>query len=75
LAYSRKHEYEADKIGMIIMAQAGYDPQKAIGFWKRMQAKKSGASVPQFLSTHPSDENRIKALQEFLPKARKYYNK
>lgn len=73
LAYSRKHEYEADKLGMVFMAQAGYDPAKAIDFWKRMQAMKDGASMPQFLSTHPSDENRIKAMKEFLPKAQEYY--
>ncbi|MCF8330949.1 MAG: M48 family metallopeptidase [Bacteroidales bacterium] len=73
LAYSRKHEYEADKLGMVFMAQAGYDPAKSIEFWKRMQDMKNGASVPQFISTHPSDENRIKAMKEFLPKAKEYY--
>lgn len=72
LAYSRKHEYEADKIGLVIMAKAGYNPEKAIAFWERM-SQKSGGSVPQFLSTHPSDENRIKEMKKFLPTAMKYY--
>lgn len=73
LAYSRQHEYEADKLGMIFMASAGYDPSKAIEFWQRMADATGGVSVPQFLSTHPSDENRIKACKEFLPKAMAYY--
>ncbi|MFW6019361.1 MAG: M48 family metallopeptidase [Bacteroidales bacterium] len=75
LAYSRKHEYEADKLGMVFMAKAGYAPDKSIEFWKRMKAQKDGASVPQFLSTHPTDNNRIEAMKEFLPEARKYYSK
>jgi len=73
LAYSRKHEYEADKIGMVFMAMAGYDPADAIKFWERMAASGAGANIPQFLSTHPSDENRIAAMKEFLPKAKTYY--
>lgn len=74
LAYSRKHEYEADKIGLVIMAKAGYDPHKAIEFWERM-SKSSNSYIPQFLSTHPSDENRIKEMKKFLPEALKYYQK
>jgi predicted Zn-dependent protease len=73
LAYSRQHEYEADKLGMVFMALAGYDPAKAIDFWERMSALSSGSSTPQFLSTHPSNANRIKSMKEFLPKALKYY--
>ncbi|HNW98545.1 MAG TPA: M48 family metallopeptidase [Bacteroidales bacterium] len=73
LAYSRQHEYEADKLGMVFMAYAGYDPSKSIEFWERMSKLTGGATVPQFLSTHPSDENRIKACKEFLPTAMKYY--
>ncbi|MCX7953674.1 MAG: M48 family metallopeptidase [Bacteroidales bacterium] len=73
LAYSRKHEYEADKIGLIIMAKAGYNPQKAIEFWERMKNQSKGNIMPEWLSTHPSDENRIKALKKFLPEAMKYY--
>lgn len=72
LAYSRTHEYEADKIGMVFMALAGYDPSEAITFWERM-SKIGGTKLPQFLSTHPSDENRIKAIKAFLPTAQKYY--
>ena len=73
LKYSRTHETEADKMGLVFMAMAGYDPQKAPEFWKRMSAL-GGAKPPEFLSTHPSDETRIKDLQEFMPTAMKYYN-
>ena len=72
LPYSRLHESEADKMGLIFMAIAGYDPHQAIAFWERM-AKSGGQKPPEFMSTHPSDENRIKALKEFLPEAMKYY--
>lgn len=72
LAYSRQHEYEADKLGMIFMAQAGYDPDHALQFWQRMSQIKS-PQMPEFLSTHPSDENRIKQIQAFMPQAKKYY--
>lgn len=73
LKYSRVHEYEADKLGMVFMAKAGYNPAGAIEFWKRMSAQ-GGSKPPEFLSTHPNDDNRVKALQEFLPEAMKYYN-
>lgn len=72
LAFSRTHESEADKLGLIFAAMAGYDPQKAIPFWQRM-ASKGGAKPPEFLSTHPSDATRIKDLQAFMPTALKYY--
>jgi len=72
LPYSRKHEYEADKIGMVLMAMAGYDPNEAVKFWQRM-ASSNKTKTPEFLSTHPADENRIKELQKFLPEAMKYY--
>ncbi|MCI5058459.1 MAG: M48 family metallopeptidase [Flavobacteriales bacterium] len=72
LKYSRMHESEADKLGLVFMAQAGYDPDKAVGFWERM-AKQGGANVPEFLSTHPSHETRIQKIKEFLPEARRYY--
>lgn len=72
LPFSRLHETEADKLGMVFMAMAGYDPAKTIDFWKRMQ-KVGGAKPPAFLSTHPSDDKRIKELQAYLPKAKKYY--
>jgi predicted Zn-dependent protease len=72
LAYSRKHETEADKMGLVFMAMAGYDPNAAVGFWERM-AKATGQGPPQFLSTHPSNEQRIKDIKAYLPQALKYY--
>ncbi len=72
LAYSRTHETEADKLGLIFAAMAGYDPQKAIPFWQRMSAA-GGGKPPELLSTHPSDETRIRNLREFMPTAMKYY--
>ncbi|HQW23919.1 MAG TPA: M48 family metallopeptidase [Bacteroidia bacterium] len=72
LAYSRTHETEADKLGLIFSAMAGYDPQKAITFWQRMAAQ-GGAKPPELLSTHPSDATRIKDLQAYMPTALKYY--
>ncbi|HOR40822.1 MAG TPA: M48 family metallopeptidase [Paludibacteraceae bacterium] len=74
LPYSRKHEYEADRLGMIFMAMAGYDPAGAVAFWERMTAGKE-SSVPEFLSTHPSDTKRIQAMQNVLPEAQGYYKK
>jgi predicted Zn-dependent protease len=72
LAYSRNHESEADKLGLVFMAMAGYDPQSSIGFWQRM-SEMGGQAPPQLLSTHPSDETRIADLQAFMPEAMKYY--
>lgn len=72
LPYSRQHEYEGDKLGLIFMAMAGYDPKEAIGFWERMAANSSGGS-PEFLSTHPVEQNRINSIKQFLPEAMKYY--
>lgn len=74
LAYSRKHEYEADKLGMIFMAMAGYDPSVTVSFWERMQASSGGVEPPQFLSTHPSSESRIRAARSFIPEAMRYYS-
>jgi predicted Zn-dependent protease len=73
LPYSRQHEYEGDKLGLIFMAIAGYDPKEAIGFWERMAANSSG-KTPEFLSTHPVEQNRIEAIRQFLPEAMKYYS-
>ncbi|MDZ7372148.1 MAG: M48 family metallopeptidase [candidate division KSB1 bacterium] len=73
LPYSRLHESEADELGLIFMAMAGYDPNAAIPFWQRMAALKGGQAPPEFLSTHPSDETRIRKIKEILPKAMKYY--
>lgn len=72
LPYSRKHEYEADRLGLIFMAMAGYDPHEAIAFWERMSADDSGSNL-DFMSTHPSDGNRIAKMKEVLPEALKYY--
>lgn len=74
LAYSRQHEYEADKLGMIFMAMAGYNPERTLEFWQEM-AKISGPAPPTFLSTHPGSEDRVRAIQAFLPEAMKYYKK
>lgn len=73
LPYSRLHENEADHMGLIFMAMAGYDPHEAVGFWQRMAAQKGGAAPPEFLSTHPSDRNRIKSIQSLIPEAMAYY--
>lgn len=72
LAYSRSHESEADRLGIIFMAMAGYDPAKSIDFWKRMEAQGT-SKVPEFLSTHPSNATRISELEKYLPEAQKYY--
>ncbi|MCC6601079.1 MAG: M48 family metallopeptidase [Crocinitomicaceae bacterium] len=72
LSYSRTHETEADKLGLVFMAMAGYDPNTAIGFWQRMSAQ-GGEAPPEILSTHPSDETRINTLKEFMPTAMQYY--
>lgn len=72
LPYSRLHETEADKIGLVLMAKAQYDPRSAISFWQKL-SKLSSAKPPEFLSTHPSDEKRIKDIQKFMPEALKYY--
>lgn len=72
LPYGRAQESEADHIGLILMAKAGYDPRAAVGFWQRMAAG-GGKKPPEFLSTHPSDDARIKRIQAELPEALKYY--
>lgn len=73
LPYSRQQEYEGDKLGLIFMAIAGYNPNEAVGFWERMAAG-SKSKTPEFLSTHPVEENRIAAIKAFLPEAMKYYS-
>lgn len=72
LPYSRQHEKEADQLGLIFMSMAGYNPEKAIEFWERMSSMSAGQSPPEFLSTHPSDESRIRAIKAFIPEAVKY---
>jgi predicted Zn-dependent protease len=76
LPYSRKHELEADQIGIMYMARAGFDPKEAVAFWQRFaQAKAGSAQPPEFLSTHPVDEKRISELQRQLPKAEEEYER
>jgi predicted Zn-dependent protease len=75
LPYSRSQEYEADRLGLIFMAMAGYDPQEAIAFWGRMAALSSGNYVPEFLSTHPSDAKRIANLKKEMTEALTFYKK
>ncbi|MCC7303193.1 MAG: M48 family metallopeptidase [Bacteroidia bacterium] len=74
LKYSRTHESEADKLGVVFMAMAGYDPEKSIEFWTRMSANGGGGGM-QMLSTHPSDQKRIDDLKKFMPKAKSYFKK
>jgi predicted Zn-dependent protease len=73
MPFSREHESEADQIGLLYMARAGYNPEKAIEFWQRM-SETGGNQPPEFLSDHPSHGTRITRLKEFLPKALAEYN-
>jgi len=75
LAYGRKQESESDKIGLIFMAIAGYDPREAPKFWDRMSAITGGQQTPEWLSTHPSHETRIEDLNANMEEAMKYYEK
>jgi predicted Zn-dependent protease len=72
LPFSRQHESEADHMGLIFMAMAGYDPREAPVFWQRMAAG-GGQKPPEFLSTHPSDETRVRQLDEHMIEALKFY--
>ncbi|MBC7915153.1 MAG: M48 family metallopeptidase [Pyrinomonadaceae bacterium] len=74
LKYGRAQETEADRLGLVFMAIAGYSPDQAVVFWQRMASAKEGnGAPPELLSTHPSDATRIAAIQKNLPEARKYY--
>ena len=73
MPYARKQEYEADEIGLIVMAMAGYNPQTAVPFWTRMAQSGGGAQVPEFLSTHPTDSKRIANIEKILPDVMQYY--
>ncbi|MEW5734741.1 MAG: M48 family metallopeptidase [Thermodesulfobacteriota bacterium] len=75
LPYSRLQESEADRLGLIFMAMAGYDPRQAVAFWERMAQGKKGGSMPEFLSTHPADQTRINNLKKLIPEALQYYQK
>lgn len=74
LPFSRTQESEADRLGLIFMAMAGYNPNAALDFWTRMSAQ-GGAKPPEFLSTHPSDQTRIANIKKYLPEAMQYYRK
>src|SRR5262245_41785073 len=71
LPFSRSHESEADELGLYLAADAGYDPQAALGLWDRMGAASAGGAPPEFLSTHPSEASRKEHLKELMPKALK----
>lgn len=76
MSYSRNQESESDRLGLVFMAMAGYNPNEAVTFWERMAAAKSasgGGAPPEFLSTHPSDARRIMNIQNLLPEAMAYY--
>ena len=75
MPYGRMQESEADHLGLIFMAMAGYDPNEAVPFWERMSAQKGGKAPPEFLSTHPSDAKRIENIRRLIPEAMKQYRK
>lgn len=72
LAFSRSHESESDKMGLVFMAMAGYDPQEAPKFWERMSGS-GGPEPPEFMSTHPNHDTRVADLEAYMPEAMKYY--
>jgi predicted Zn-dependent protease len=73
LPFSRTQESEADHIGLILMAKAGYDPRAAVAFWQRMEKQGGGGKTPEFLSTHPSHGTREQQVQAWMPEALRYY--
>jgi predicted Zn-dependent protease len=75
LPYGRMQESEADHLGLIFMAMAGYDPNEALTFWQRMASNKAGQAPPEFMSTHPSDATRIENIRRLIPEAMKEYKK
>ncbi|TVQ98300.1 MAG: M48 family peptidase [Spirochaetaceae bacterium] len=75
LPFSRLHESEADRLGLIFMAMAGYDPTEAVRFWQRMADARTGPAPPELVSTHPADERRIRDLESHLPTALEYYRR
>lgn len=75
LPFGRKQESESDRIGLILMAKAGYNPEAAVGFWERMHkasGKGESGELEKYLSTHPTDQTRIKQIKKWLPEAKKY---
>lgn len=75
LPFSRKHEAEADEIGLVLMAKAGFDPNAALDFWHRFLVGGRGGQAPEILSSHPSGEERLRRLEELMPVAVEYYRK
>ena len=75
LKYSRDNETEADHLGLIFAAMAGYDPQVAVAFWQRMAAQSGKSNQSDFWSDHPSDAKRVANIQKWMPEALKYYKK
>ena len=75
LPYGRMQESEADHLGLVFMAMAGYNPNEAVTFWERMAAQKGGQAPPEFLSTHPSDSTRIANIKNLIPEAMQQYKK
>ena len=75
LPFSRTHESEADRLGLVFMSMAGYNPNAAVDFWTRMAANSAGGAPPEWLSTHPSNETRIADIKKLLPEAMQYYKK
>jgi predicted Zn-dependent protease len=73
LPFSRSHEAEADRIGLILMARAGYDPRGALAFWDRMEAQRRGGTPTEFLSTHPNYQTRRALINDAIPEALQYY--
>jgi len=73
LRFSRQEESEADHIGLVYMARAGYDPHQAVLFWKRMLRSSKGQEPPEFLSDHPSDAHRVERIEGWLPEAERAY--
>jgi|JI9StandDraft_2_1071091.scaffolds.fasta_scaffold95449_2 predicted Zn-dependent protease len=73
LPFSRKHELEADRYGLLFTAMAGYNPQEAIGLWERMEKLSGGQKPPEFMSTHPAEGRRIDQLNKYMPEAMQYY--
>jgi predicted Zn-dependent protease len=73
LPFSRAQESEADHIGLVYMARAGYDPREAVAFWKRMLRASRGKEPPEFVSDHPSDQHRVERIREWLPEAERAY--
>ncbi len=73
LPWSRTQESEADRLGLIFMAKAGYDPRAAVDFWQRMVQSAKGPRPPEFLSDHPSDQTRIRQIEAWIPEAMQYH--